>query len=263
MKGHSDYNPRTSALTCPLIRPRTGRWIWTWGLVLLGLAGTVFPFDGVMSEAAQSVGDRLGGDTERELEAIQQYGQFGNMLIVGVAFVLLQPWRARRLLDLGAAAGLTWVVAIALKMLVGRPRPKFEDPGAILGPFGVYDAGPEAGLRHAWEFWTPISSDLWSMPSSHTAFAVMFSVFLASLAPRLEPLLWVLAAVVGVCRVLFGAHYPSDVLVGAAVGWICAWVVVRHSAGVRGVDWVWTRTVNRKGQGRYRRLVEAEHAHGL
>lgn len=255
MKGRSDYNPRNDH--------RTGPRLWTWGLVLAGLGCVAFPFDPVIGQAAQAIGERLGGDARRELEALQQYGQFGSIFIVSVAIVLLQPWRARRLLDLGAAAGLTWVVAIALKMLVGRPRPKFEDPGAILGPFGVYDVGPEAGVRHAWEVWAPISSDLWSMPSSHTAFAVMFSVFLTRMSPRLAPLVWVLAALVGVCRVLFGAHYLSDVLVGAGVGWICGWLMVRHSAGVRGVDWIWTRTVNRKGQGRYRRLVEAEHAHRL
>ncbi|MCL4222557.1 MAG: phosphatase PAP2 family protein [Phycisphaerales bacterium] len=250
MKDRSDYNPPKD--------PRTGPRLWTWGLVLIGLGCVAYPWDGAVMQAAGALGERLGGDVRRELEAIQQYGQFGSIVIVSVAFVLLQPWRARRLLDLGAAAGLTWVVAIALKMLVGRPRPKFEDPRAILGPFGVYDVGPEAGVRHAWEVWAPISSDLWSMPSSHTAFAVMFSVFLASLAPRVAPLVWVLATLVGACRVLFGAHYLSDVLVGAGVGWICGWLMVRRSAGVLGMDWVWKRAVNREAPGAYGRLVEAE-----
>ncbi|KAA0217439.1 MAG: phosphatase PAP2 family protein [Leptolyngbya sp. PLA3] len=251
MTGRSDYNPR--------IVPR----IWTVGLLLVALACAVFPFDGAIADAAAWLRQRLSGDAERELEAIQQYGQFGSMVIVSVAFVLLQPWRARRLLDLAAASGLTWVVTIALKMLVGRPRPKFEDPGVILGPWGRYLVSPEGGERHAWEFWGPISSDLWSMPSSHTAFAVMFSVFLGSLAPRLRPLLWVLAGMVGAGRVLFGGHYLSDVLAGAAVGWVCGWLVVRCSGGVRGVDWMWKRTVHRQAPGAYGRLVQAERSHGL
>lgn len=236
----SDYNP------------------WTWCLVLLALGALVFPFDGAISAWARSLGGSLGGDARRELEAWQQYGQFGWLVVAAVALGLLQPWRARRLLDLAAAAGLTWVVAFGLKLMVGRPRPKFDDPGILLGPFGQYPVGPEAGVRHAWEFWTPISSDIWSMPSSHTAFAAMLSVFLIAMAPRVRPLVVVLAVLVGVCRVLFGAHYPSDVLAGAAVGWVCAAVVVRHSAGVRGLDWVWKRVVSGEARPAYPELVRAE-----
>lgn len=250
MTGLSDYNPRIS--------PRKPPRMWTVALALLVLAGAAIPFDGAISDAAEWLRTRLGGDAKRELEALQQYGQFTSIVILSVGFVLLQPWRARRLLDLAGATGLTWVVTMALKMLVGRPRPRFDDPWVILGPLGRYQVSPEAGMRHAWEVWAPISSDLWSMPSSHTAFAVMCSVFLASMAPRLAPLLWVLAGMVGVGRVLFGGHYPSDVLAGAAVGWVCAWMVVRHSAGVRGVDWVWRLMVRRDAPGKYRRLVEAE-----
>lgn len=251
MKRRSDYNPR--------IGPR----IWTWGVGLIVLAAIAFPFDRAVSDWARGVGSSLGGDVRRELESLQQYGQFGSMIVVGVAFLLLQPWRARRVLDLVAAAGLTWVVTFGLKMLVGRPRPKFEDPGVLLGPFGQYPVSPEAGIRHAWEFWSPISSDLWSMPSSHTAFAVMFSVFLAGLAPRLRPLVWVLAGVVGASRVLFGGHYLSDVLAGAGVGWICGWLIVQHSGGVRGLDWVWKRAVDRDAEPAWPSLVAAERERGV
>ncbi len=251
MTGLSDYNPRSF--------PR----MWTVALVLVVLACAVFPFDGLISDAAEWLRQHLGGDANRELEALQQYGQFGSMVAVSVGFVLLQPWRARRVLDLMAAAGLTWAVTISMKMLVGRPRPKFGEPGVFLGPWGRYLVSPEAGERHAWEFWGPISSDLWSMPSSHTAFAMMFSVFLGSLAPRLRPLLWILAAIVGLGRLMFGGHYPSDVLVGAAVGWVCGWLVVRHSAGVRGLDRVWKWKVNPNAPGAYGRLVEAERTHGV
>lgn len=242
MNGRSDYNPRT----------------WIWSLILIGLGAAAFPLDGALSDWARSVGAGLGGDVRRELEAMQQYGQLGCLVIVGVGFALLQPWRARRLLDLGAAVGLTWIAANAMKMLIGRPRPKFDDPGILLGPFGQYPVNAEAGVRHAWEFWTPISSDLWSMPSSHTAFAVMLSVFLAAMAPRLRPLVFVLAVIVGLCRVLFGAHYLSDVLVGAGVGLAASSVVVRHSAGVRGLDWLWKRLVDRDAEPALPALVKAE-----
>lgn len=242
MTNRSDYNPR----------------IWTGGIVLLVCAAAVFPFDGVLSKKAVELASQLGGDLRRELEAWQQFGQFGWIVVSAIALALLQPWRTRRLLDLALAVALTWIVAFGLKLLIGRPRPKFDDPGILLGPFGEYPVSSEAGVRHAWEFWTPISSDLWSMPSSHTAFAVMLSVFLSAMAPRLRPLVIALAATVGVCRVLFGAHYPSDVLVGAAVGWVCAQLVVTHSAGVRGLDWLWVRAVNRDAKPAFPRLIKRE-----
>ncbi|GAB4387105.1 MAG: hypothetical protein Kow0022_18250 [Phycisphaerales bacterium] len=244
MASRTDYNQRP----------------WIGSLVLVGLGAAAFPFDGPISRWAVSVGATLGGDLRRELEAFQQYGQFGCLVIVGVGLALLQPWRARRLVDLGAAAGLTWIVTQAVKMLVGRPRPKFADPGILLGPFGQYPVDARAGIRHAWEFWAPISSDLWSMPSSHTAFAVMLSVFLSAMAPRLRPLVVVLAAIVGMCRVLFGAHYLSDVLVGAGVGLVVSSLVVRHSAGVRGLDWIWKRVVDPGAAPAYPGLVAAEQA---
>jgi membrane-associated phospholipid phosphatase len=187
--------------------------------VLAGAGFVLIPFDGALSEAAGAFRQEvLGGDLRRELEALQQYGQGAITLLVAWAIWLLDRARRRRLLDWAAGALLAAAVAYPAKMLVGRPRPKFGDPGVFLGPFGAYPIDAEVGVRHAWEVWAGISSDLWSMPSTHTVFAVVMSVALASLYPALRPLAVVMAALVGVSRVIFGAHYPSDVLIGAAIG---------------------------------------------
>ncbi|USN99562.1 MAG: phosphatase PAP2 family protein [Phycisphaeraceae bacterium] len=191
--------------------------IWAGLLAAAGLA--CIPFDGPISQAAANLRDHVvGGDIKRELESLQQYGQGAITLLVAWAIWLGDPGKRRRLLDWLLAVALAAVVTMPMKMLIGRPRPKFDDPGYFLGPFGAYPLGHDVGVRHAWEFWAGISSDLWSMPSSHTVYAVVMSVFLASVYPRLRPLAVLMAVVVGVSRVLFGAHYPSDVLVGAALG---------------------------------------------
>ena len=66
------------------------------------------------------------------------------------------------------------------------------------------------------------------MPSSHTAHAVVLGVFLARLYPPLKPMAVTLVVLVGVSRVLLGAHYPSDVVVGGAVAWVITdWVMGR------------------------------------
>lgn len=196
-----------------------GRRTWAQPLLLAVVSFVVlFPFDGPISRGAIWAGTRVGGDLRRQLLWLQEYGQFGAVVIVALVIWLLDAARRRRLLDWLAGIAAAALIVLPMKVLVGRPRPKFADPETILGPFGAYPLGPGRGVRHAWELGSGISSDLWSMPSSHTAYAVVMSVFLAAVYPRLRWLVAILAVVVALCRVLFGAHWASDVAVGAAVG---------------------------------------------
>jgi membrane-associated phospholipid phosphatase len=130
-----------------------------------------------------------------------------------------------------ATSASVWV----LKVLIGRPRPRLGEPHLLLGPWSVHTfekSGSQVTL-HAWEFWKS-PSDLWSMPSSHTSAACALACVLAHLYPKLTPLLIALVCLVGVSRVVLGAHYPSDVCIGAALGWLVAGGVLRWSArGVR------------------------------
>ncbi|MEQ8771151.1 MAG: phosphatase PAP2 family protein [Phycisphaerales bacterium] len=209
------------------------RWAIAGGLVLAGMA--LFPLDPVIYDAVRGVGMKLGGDVVRELEALQQFGGVSSVVIVTLVVWLGDAGRRARLLDLLAAFVCTGVVVQVLKMIIGRPRPKFDDPGMVLWPFGRYpmpDADPP-GVYHAWEVWEDISSDLWSMPSSHTSAAVVLAVFVGVVYPKLRPLAIALAGIVAVARVLLGAHYPSDVLVGAGAGFLVAHAAVRGGWGVR------------------------------
>lgn len=58
----------------------------------------------------------------------------------------------------------------------------------------------------------------WSFPSGHTIAAFSFATGAGLEAPRAAVPLALLATAVGVSRVHNGAHYPSDVLAGAALG---------------------------------------------
>jgi membrane-associated phospholipid phosphatase len=221
------------------------------------------PIDGAISRwAVRLRAEHLGGDVVRELEALQQYGQGSVTVLIAWAIWLLQPALRRRLLDWLLAIGIAAVVGYPAKMLIGRPRPKFGDPEHFLGPFGTYPVSGEVGVRHAWEMGSGISSDLWSMPSSHTLFAVVMSSMLWVWYPRLRPVAVLMAAVVGVSRVLFGAHYPTDVLVGAALGVVIAVPVARTHAGVRLLDSAWRRLVSRDADPALPALLAAERAVG-
>lgn len=176
------------------------------------------------------------GDLKRELEAIQQFGQGVSLVVIMTAIWLLDPSKRRRLLDLAAAAASTGLLVLFLKMMIGRPRPRpaFNDPLYFLGPLGEYPVKEGVGVRHAWEFWKGISSDLWSMPSSHTAYAVVMAIFLSRMYPRIKPLAITLASIVGLARVWLSAHYPSDVLVGA---------LAAFSLAPRAIDRSWGQAV--------------------
>jgi membrane-associated phospholipid phosphatase len=93
-------------------------------------------------------------------------------------------------------------------------------------------------VAHVWDRSRPFaahpSAHVWgarshdpSFPSDHAsaAFGIAVAVFLFD---RLVGSLFLAAAaVIGVGRVVVGAHYPGDVLAGALVGTACAILVVR------------------------------------
>lgn len=231
----------------------TQRRRWAIPLTLAPLAFLlVYPFDGLIHAAAQWLAESfLRGDLRREWEAWQQFGAVGSILFVSAAIVLLDRPRARKLLDLYAASLIGLVIYTALKMLIGRPRPRFEDPSTILGPWGAYPLGPERGIRHAWES----GAELWSLPSSHTVAAVILAWFLARMYPALWPLCLAAAAAVGFGRIVFNAHWASDVVVGVFLGLAIARAAIDGWYGVRGLDWLWRKAVNPLAEPAYPRLA--------
>jgi len=60
--------------------------------------------------------------------------------------------------------------------------------------------------------------DKYSFPSGHTLHAVSFTIMLAAVEPSLIFITLPFAVLVALSRVVLGLHYPSDVLVGAAIG---------------------------------------------
>jgi undecaprenyl-diphosphatase len=60
--------------------------------------------------------------------------------------------------------------------------------------------------------------DRYSFPSGHTMHAVGFSIILLSHYPAWAPLILTFSGMVALSRLVLGLHYPSDVLVGAAIG---------------------------------------------
>lgn len=227
----------------------TGRWRarHVWIVLVAGLLLTLFalPLDGSISHAVlrgvdAAAGEpklvpRVGGDVKRELEFLQQFGAISCLIITGLVVLLVDRERGWRLADMGIASLLVGIACNVLKLSIGRPRPRFDDPGTFLFPRGTYQLTiqGERVVRHAWESGRGMSSELWSMPSSHTAAGVALAVFLCAVYPKLKPLAIGLAVVVPVARIVLGAHYLSDVIAGAVVGYAVSSPVVHARIGER------------------------------
>jgi undecaprenyl-diphosphatase len=60
--------------------------------------------------------------------------------------------------------------------------------------------------------------DHFSFPSGHTLHAVLITTMLGSFVPVLLPIMLPFMVLVALSRVILGLHYPTDVMVGAALG---------------------------------------------
>lgn len=142
---------------------------------------------------------------------LDMFELFGHGL--GVLLILLvlhqldrgRRWAIPRVLCCAFASG---GAADLLKLLVIRFRPhNFPMPNSVWDTF---------------QHWFPLfgESGQQSFPSAHTATAVGLAAGLIWLYPQGRYLFITLAVLVGCQRIACGAHYPSDVLIGAAVGCI-------------------------------------------
>jgi membrane-associated phospholipid phosphatase len=119
------------------------------------------------------------------------------------------------------AVGLPGLVGTIVKRWIGRLRPSAQGPFAY-EPFS----------------WRP---DYASFPSGHATTAFAALVAFGAIFPRARPLLWTYALLIAVSRVVVTAHYPSDVIAGAALGgfgalWVRDWFAVRRLAFFVGAD---------------------------
>jgi undecaprenyl-diphosphatase len=126
--------------------------------------------------------------------------------MIWYATIALLPWIAGpngtacalRMLCLGAVDLAIYKI---LKHHFARPRPYVSCPGI------------RACAR---------SLDEHSFPSGHTLHAVGFGIMLCAYWPALGWVVWPFCALVALSRVVLGLHYPSDVVVGGAIGFVMA-----------------------------------------
>lgn len=144
------------------------------------------------------------------MTAVTRFGDGWGWLALGFLVLFIdRPHRRAVLLEMGLALSIQMLLHRIFKRTFSRIRPyrRLENVDCPVPPFDEH-----------------------SFPSGHTAtafaaFAVLGFFYIWAFVPLLF-----LALLIGVSRIYLGAHYPSDVLAGAVLGTLSAflakWVVL-------------------------------------
>jgi membrane-associated phospholipid phosphatase len=139
---------------------------------------------------------------------VNPLGSGVTLLIVCTALAVVMRWlRQPRLHDAGAVAAFAFassgLVEYALKHVVARPRPE-----STLFPPGID-----------------------SFPSGHATSVFAVATVFASYYPALRLPLYTVAAAIALGRVYLERHYVSDIVAGAALGFVFAvWLYRRRAS---------------------------------
>ena len=135
---------------------------------------------------------------DRYVAILSDLGEGLGWVATGLALAWLGGPKGRRagLAATGAALGTSYLVQRLVKPVFRRQRPWVGRDVLVVG-IRTTDA---------------------SFPSGHTAASFAAATAISAFYPKASPLVFALAAGVGLSRVHLGHHFPSDVAVGGLIG---------------------------------------------
>jgi membrane-associated phospholipid phosphatase len=119
---------------------------------------------------------------------------------------ILAAW-AVRLGFVFAAIAAPSLLATVIKRLIGRARP--------------FVAGSDVWAYEPFNWQARYAS----FPSGHSTTAFAALVAIGAIFPQARALMWIYAVLIALSRVIITAHHPSDVIAGAIVGAVGAFMV--------------------------------------
>jgi len=198
---------------------------WRVVAALLILAAVLIPSDGSLSLAIRTAD--IPGELNRVLNRAETFGHGAGVVMIALTLVIcLRPHYRTGLCAAAAAIG-AGMTANIIKTMVARTRPSdLVDLASSTSPAPVFlkYSNTSAYLSHL------VTKAEQSFPSAHTATAFGLATALAAMFPRGRHWFTLLAVLVGMQRIVNGAHYVSDVLTGAAVGLVVGRLVVGRFA---------------------------------
>jgi membrane-associated phospholipid phosphatase len=218
---------------------------------------TVFALGGIAALAAAVPILRLEGAASPALvRAVgQRAGRFAGWTVVLLALAtfihrtpLLEADKAgfEALHGLGATPEIVesllvepslrnYVIIVLLASLLGARWWGRTTPGRTLLLVAGSGIVAYAAVRTCWALWErprpeevlaidPVNGHSWaaypSFPSGHVAVSTALALATAALIPKLRYVLWTYAVLIAFTRLAYGAHFPSDVILGFVIGYL-------------------------------------------
>jgi membrane-associated phospholipid phosphatase len=140
-------------------------------------------------------------------EAITTFGKSELYLIPSAVLFIIYRKRkkaiAQKALYLFVVVAVSGILVDIIKVIAGRFRP------VLYFGKGMY----------GFDFFH-FNSDYLSFPSGHSATSFSLIIALSLLFPRFRYPLFIFGMIVAASRMVITAHYLSDVLIGAQIGWV-------------------------------------------
>lgn len=201
--------------------PRNPRPFWqniAIGVLLLGIAAVLCRFDVAIVKAADP--SKWPGDLRRIFKFSELFAHGFGLFLVLLGIWQLAPERRVYLPRLIACVAFPPAAAHLIKLFVVRRRPvAFLDQHRVPHWPESSDVTwfPE-GVELAWN----VEYATQSFPSAHAALVCSLAIGMCFIFPRGRAMFVLVAIIASLQRVVFYAHWPSDVAVGASLAFLIA-----------------------------------------
>lgn len=189
-----------------------GRGLWVLMAVLISVFVLVNWLDIPLASACQL----LPADVQDFFQVVTRLGE-STAYLIAAAFLFLygrlvtkNRSLTRASLYAFTAVALSGLITDGIKWLAGRWRPKAFFTEGLYG----FEFLEMEYMKN-------------SFPSGHATTACALAFVLSTFFPRYRPLWWTIAAAVLISRVAIGSHYLSDVVMGAYIGILVAFLLKR------------------------------------
>ena len=201
-------------------------------LVIAGLLASIlvcFTLDTRLNAFFSTGG--LPGDLERTILLCEAFAHGGGVVLILLVLLSVDTKRWRQLVVVAGCALWSGLAADLIKLFVHRLRPSAMAESTL-----ATDSAADAiasfqgwGLSTISQLLADHAHAQQSFPSAHTATAFGFALGLIWLYRRGSVAFFLLATLAGIQRLVVGAHWPSDVIAGAAVAFAITPIVIGTS----------------------------------
>lgn len=188
------------------------------GIALLVVAAVLARFDVNIVNAADPA--EWPGDLKRMFQLSELFAHGFGIILIVYGIWHLTPEKRTYIPRLISCAVFPAITAHIIKLFVARSRPTtFLDESLMpQWPASADVTWLGAGSEVAWN----VQYATQSFPSAHAALVCGMAIGLSFIYPRGRMLFTVVALIASVQRVIFFAHWPSDIAVGASLGFLIA-----------------------------------------